>query len=217
MTPALASHLLSLLLAMYPGIPAGRRACIEQRRPAIVERVVAAEIEQGVRGASAAVRAPASVVSATGAERLLDALLALYRPPALIRTRINARRAQIAAQAADASAATGVPVGLIEVVGMFEGHLGQDHASGGSWGSPVDRFHRRTAGGAWHMARDLAASLRACGNWPQALRRYRTGRCDAAPVRGYQVTTVLRAVRRIYTDAHLPVPDGMDPADPARR
>jgi hypothetical protein len=144
----------------------------------------------------------------TSTALLLAALLSIYRPPGRVRARIDAHREQIATDATNASAATGVPVGLLLVTGQFESHLGQESDSGGSWGSPVSRFRRHVAGGAWHTARDLAASLRVCGTYERALYRYRSGRCAPHRIRGYQVATVMWTVRRIYERAGLVVPDG---------
>lgn len=143
---------------------------------------------------------------------LLAALLALYHPPADVLARIEAHRAAIEADAAAAAAHYGVPAGILLAVGFAESHLGQARASGGSWGSPTDRAHRLRAGRAEHTARDIAASFRVCGNWPAAVRRFRSGLCFREPPRGYTSRTVLRIAARIYDHAHVPLPDGLAPA-----
>ncbi len=142
---------------------------------------------------------------------LLAALLALYHPPADIRTRIAAHRAAIEADASAAASRHDVPAGILLAVGFLESHLGQASASGGSWGSPTDRFHRRRAGRAEHTARDLAASFRVCGDWPAAVRRFRSGLCFREPPRGYTSRTVLRMAARLYERAHVPVPAALAP------
>jgi len=140
---------------------------------------------------------------------LLTTLLALYHPPADVRARIDAHRVAIERDAAEAAERYNVPAGLLLAVGFAESHLGQASASGGSWGSPTDRAHRLRAGRAEHTARDLAASFRVCGNWPAAVRRFRSGLCFREPPRGYTSRAVLRLAGRLYEGAGVPLPAGV--------
>lgn len=141
---------------------------------------------------------------------LLAALLSIFRPPGRVRSRIDAHQAQIAADADAASAATGADPAILMFVALAETHLGQDAGEGGGWGAPTDRFHRHTAGTAFHSARALAWSYRVCGgSWLRAVRRYRTGACGVEPRRGYTARRALQIAVRMYERAGLAVPDGL--------
>ena len=148
----------------------------------------------------------------TDAALLLAALLALSRPPAEIRRRLDARRDAIVAQAARAADAHGVPVGLLLVVAFLESHVGQDRGSGGCWGAPASPRRRNVAGTAAHSARALARSFEVCGgaSWLRAVTRYRSGRCVfRRRLVGYEAPYAIGLVARVYQQAGLPPPPGL--------
>ena len=118
-----------------------------------------------------------------------------------------AREADVVADAETAVMATGVPAGLLLVVGVLESHLGCDPASGGSWGAPIDPQHRRTAGTPTHTARALATSFRVCGSWVGALHRFRCGLCVCRrPLVGYTPAQALSLAERMYASAGQDLP-----------
>lgn len=126
---------------------------------------------------------------------ILAALLSLYpRSPA--RACLGARRPAIVA-ALDAAhrAHPDVPLGLLVAVGWHESHLGCARASGGCWGSPVDRRHRHTAGSPTDAARDLSHALRACGTVPGAIARFRGGSCRPGRHTAYVARVAALAAR----------------------
>ncbi len=147
---------------------------------------------------------------------LLSALLTLVGADhARARLRcIERRRPAIVAQAAAVAASRGVPPGVLLVVGYLESHYGCDPASGGSWGSPVDREHRLTAGTADHTGRDLQTSRARFSCWLEALSRYRCGRrvCPL-PMRqgGYSPGFAIGLVERVYAAAGQPAPADLRP------
>lgn len=125
---------------------------------------------------------------------LLAALIALY-PRSPSRPCIEARAAQIVADATAAAQRHGVPPALLLAVGFVETHLGCDRGSGGCWGAPIDPQHRGTAGTVDHAARALASSHAACGSWGAAVCRFRCGlcRCPAQHERYHRVALGLAA------------------------
>jgi len=139
---------------------------------------------------------------------ILAVLLSMFRPPADVRARLDARQEQIVTQATEAAAAHGIPVGLLLFVGFAETHLGTDRAEGGGWGAPVSPVRRHTAGTADHAARALAHSYLVCHSWRGAVARFRTGLCTA-PHRlpGYTPEYAIRVVARMYQRAGVPLPD----------
>jgi hypothetical protein len=136
----------------------------------------------------------------------LKLLLLLYRPPVDIRHLLEARVDRIIEQAEAAAVAHDVPPSILLTVAFLETHLGADPGEAGGWGSPVDRFHRHTAGTADSAARDLATSYRVCGGWLAALRRYRTGLCYREPAVGYTARTAARIIRRVHARAGIAPP-----------
>lgn len=155
-------------------------------------------------------------------DALLTALLTLVhaeRAPDRLRC-IERRRPAIVAQVAAVAASRGVPPGVLLVVGYLESHYGCDPASGGSWGSPVDRNHRLTAGTADHTGRDLQTSRGMFGSWLEALSRYRCGRrvCPL-PMRGngYSPGFAVGLVEGIYAAAGQEAPADLRPAPRGER
>ncbi len=104
----------------------------------------------------------------------LLAALTLRRPYAGC---LDARRAQVVADADAAARAHGVPVALLLAVGYAESHLGCARGSGGCWGAPASRLHRHAPGRASHAASALALGHRRCGTWTGALAHFRGGLC----------------------------------------
>lgn len=120
---------------------------------------------------------------------------------------LERRRLEIAEIAAEAERVTGVPAGLLLVVGMNETHLGCARGEGGGWGAPVDRNHRHTAGTPLRAAQALQASYRVCGTWEGAVGRFRSGLCRPwQRVHRQSVAYRLRVTRDLYELADLPVP-----------
>ena len=132
------------------------------------------------------------------AAAVLAAILALY-PHTPVRACLRARAETITTRADAAALEHGVPVELLMAVGFLESRFGCDPASGGSWGSPVDRRHRGIAGGPGHTARDLATSLRVCVGPLAAVSRFRCGLCTCRPgvLVGYTPRDVLRLMARV--------------------
>ena len=126
---------------------------------------------------------------------ILAALLALYpRSPA--RACVTARRPAILDALERAHRAhPDVPLGLLVAVGWHESHLGCARASGGCWGSPVDRHHRGTAGTPTDAARDLSSALRACGTTEGAIARFRGGSCRPGRHTAYVARVAALAAR----------------------
>ena len=124
----------------------------------------------------------------TAAEALAVMLAALpvARP---YRECIEARRAQVIADADRAAREHGVPVRLLLAVGYAESHLGCARGSGGCWGAPASRLHRHSPGRASHAASALALGHRRCGTWTGALGHFRCGRCTCE---GTYVARVMR-------------------------
>ena len=110
------------------------------------------------------------------AAEALAALLALFAH-VLHRPCLDARRDQIVRDADAASRDHHVPVALLLATGFAESHLGCAPRSGGCWGAPRDREHRRSAGRADHAASALALGQRRCGSWPGAVAHFRCGAC----------------------------------------
>jgi len=127
---------------------------------------------------------------------LLVSLLALG-PPAPVRACLRERAPAIAAQAAEAAAATGVRPALLLAVGWAETHLGCDAREGGNWGAPISRHRRHVAGRAIHAARALAWGLRRCRTELGALEHFRCGLCVCRAHRGYHPRAVLRIAARL--------------------
>lgn len=130
---------------------------------------------------------------------VLAAILAIY-PHARSRECLRLRADRISMGADAAARERGIPVQLLMAVGFFESRLGCDRASGGSWGSPIDRNHRGVAGTPWHTARDLETSLRVCGGATlRAVSRFRCGLCSCRGVTvvGYTPRDVVDLVDRI--------------------
>ncbi len=127
----------------------------------------------------------------------LAALLSLL--PDTARTRcVRARAATIIHDASAASAATGVPVEVLLVVGYLESALGCDPRSGGCWGAPISPRRRDVAGRASHAAAALAAGYRVCTTDLGAVSRFRYGLCRTPRRhnRGYTPEDAMRWVSR---------------------
>jgi hypothetical protein len=133
---------------------------------------------------------------------LLAALLALF-PTSPSRPCIEARAAQITADAGAAARRYGVPPALLLAVGFVETHLGCDRASGGCWGAPISPERRGTAGTVDHAARALASGYAACGSWPGAVCRFRCGLCRC-PLRHERYQRVALALAARLTRAATP-------------
>lgn len=120
---------------------------------------------------------------------------------------LERRREEIAAIAARAERETGVPAGLLLVVGMNETHLGCARNEGGGWGAPINRHHRHTAGTPLRAAQALAWSYRVCGTWEGAVGRFRSGLCRPWQ-RAHVLSTAyrVRQTRALYELAELPAP-----------
>lgn len=118
--------------------------------------------------------------------RLLTLLLTLFQHPANVEC-IRRQENSIAERAYNASVSSQVPASVILVVAFLESHFGCAAASGGSWGAPVDRNHRLTAGPSEQVAVHSASSLhngfygtrhsRGCGTWFGAISYFRCGLC----------------------------------------
>ena len=120
---------------------------------------------------------------------------------------LRSHEVDVTGAAAQAAETTGVPVAVILAVGFLESHLGCDPASGGSWGSPINRGHRLVAGSPLRAAEDLATSFRVCRkvSWEAAVSRFRCGlcRCRLPMVQnGYTPAYTMQLVRRMETQAH---------------
>ena len=129
----------------------------------------------------------------------LVALLLAVRVPAAERACIVARRDTIAATAAAAAEAHGVPVALLLSVAYLESHLGCSRGSGGCWGAPISRARRGVAGGPDRAASALALGYRRCGGTPEgAVSSFRWGLCRVPPgAHGYGPADVLRLAARV--------------------
>jgi hypothetical protein len=136
---------------------------------------------------------------------ILAVLLALHRPPQPHRTCIEAHRAQIEAAGAEAES-IGVPAAILFAVARRESHFACAPGER-SWGAPVDRRHRHTAGGPMHAARALARSFAVCGTWRGAVGRFRSGLCDPwQPMHRSYVASVMRDVETIHARTGTPLP-----------
>lgn len=100
------------------------------------------------------------------AAQALAALLAVLPTRRPYAACLDARRAQVVADADAAARAHGVPVALLLAVGYAESHLGCARGSGGCWGARAS-----------HAASALALGHRRCGTWTGALAHFRGGRC----------------------------------------
>lgn len=128
---------------------------------------------------------------------LLAVLLALLPVPAARRACIVARRDNIERQADAAARATGVPVAVLIAVGFLETHLSCAPGSGGGWGAPISPTRRGVAGGAAQSAAALAWGYQRCGTMLGAISHYRSGRCHAPHLVGYQPAQAVDLVDRL--------------------
>jgi hypothetical protein len=144
--------------------------------------------------------------------RLLAALLAILpRVPQPQRGRIERQHDRIVEMATASAEAYEVPVGILLVTAFLETHLGVDNGEGGGWGAPINRAHRHTAGTSDHAARALARSHEVCHDWFHAITRFRSGQCVfRRRLIGYEPDYAARLVTRMYEQAGLPAPDGLD-------
>lgn len=139
---------------------------------------------------------------------LLAVLLSLM-PPLRYARCVERHRAEIAATAADAERAAGVPAGVLLAVGLLESQWGCDPRSGGSWGNPRDARHRNLPGRPAGAARILARGFALYGTWGGALAHFRCGRRACPPLVGYEPGDALRLAARLYAGAGVPLPAGL--------
>lgn len=143
-------------------------------------------------------------------------LLALHRPPDVLRRRIEQRLDRIVWQLRDAHDQTGVPEPLLLAVAFLETHIGVDDNEGNCWGAPIDRRHRNIAGDhnsaarvlvrGWnycrhvharsYVGRDRVRIVRASA-WMRAVAFYRCGACQCPHLLGYQAAGAFRLAEEI--------------------
>jgi hypothetical protein len=137
---------------------------------------------------------------------LLTALLALHRPPAFHAQCIENHRSSIVEHATASANRYQIPVSLLLVTAFSETHLGCDPHEAGGWGAPIDRRHRHTAGGSDQAASSLAWGFRECHTWFGAVSFYRSGRCHAPHLIGYQPDTAMRMAEAIHERVGVSLP-----------
>ncbi len=141
------------------------------------------------------------------AKLLLVTLLASF--PGIRRDRvayIEEHAPSILERALLGESAAGVPPGLLLTVAFLESQLGADPRSGGSWGAPIDRLHRGTAGGAGHAARSLRWGFAVCRTWAGAVGHFRCGRCVCPRLVGYEPAFAADRTELVYTRAGVELP-----------
>lgn len=98
------------------------------------------------------------------------------------------------------------PTELTAAVAFAETHLGCDHGEGGNWGAPISAARRHVAGTHLSAVRILSRSYQVCGNWDQAVMRFRTGLCNprrsSSPLVRRQGIHYLGRIRWIIQQIH---------------
>lgn len=144
---------------------------------------------------------------------ILATLLSMFRAPAPLQRCMEQRATQIVAQVEEAERMFGVPPSVLLVVAYQETHIGCDRGEGGNWGAPISRRNRHTPGTSFHAARALARSFEVCGNWRDAVMRFRTGLCrfPEQRVRGYTPAVTLRIITRLHQRSKTLMPQHWHP------
>ncbi len=138
--------------------------------------------------------------------QILLALLSLYRQPHPQRECLAARHDMIV-ERADASAARfGVPVVLILTTAWLESHIACDTHEH-SWGAPINRRHRHTAGGPDQEASSLLLGFNRCHSWLRAVHHFRSGSCHSPHLAGYQPQTAIDIAERTMARAGVELPE----------